>query len=277
MDDYLRTLFGLEGRVAIVTGGTGTLGSVMASGLAAAGARVGVLGRRLDRAEELAAEIVRTGGEAIALRADVLDQAELDAARDRILAEWGGIDILVNAAGGNLPNATTSPELSFFDLPSGALEQVIDLNLLGTLLPCQVFGRWMAQRPKPEGSIVTISSLSAQRALSRVVGYGAAKAAVEQLTRWLAAELARRYGSGLRVNAIAPGFFLSDQNRDLLLRPDGTSSERGAAIAAHTPAGRFGKPEELIGTLIWLCSPGATFVNGAVIIVDGGFNAFSGV
>jgi NAD(P)-dependent dehydrogenase (short-subunit alcohol dehydrogenase family) len=270
-----RALFSLEGQVAIVTGGTGTLGSAMARGLADAGAAVGVMGRRTDRAREIAQQIRENGGEAVELPADVLQWGALLEARQSAIARWGRIDILVNAAGGNVPGAVTEDDRTFFDLPAEALRKVVDLNLLGTILPCQVFGEAMAQRS--HGCIVTISSMAATRVLTRVAGYSASKAAVEQLTRWLAVDLARRFGAGMRVNAIAPGFFLAEQNRSLLTQPDGGLTERGETIIGHTPAGRFGEPEDLIGTLIWLCSPGAAFVNGAVVPVDGGFSAFSGV
>ena len=278
-DRLLDQLFGLDGRVAIVTGGTGTLGGAMVQGLAGAGARVGVLGRRGERAEEVAAAVRAAGGTAMALPADVLDRASLERARDTVLKEWGGIDILVNAAGGNVPAATLPDDQHVFDLPQDAFRQVFDLNLLGTLMPTQVFGEVMA-RPRtgePDGSIVNISSMAAQRTLTRVIGYSAAKAAVDNFTRWMATELARKYGEGLRVNAIAPGFFIAEQNRALLTNPDGSLTARGQTIVAHTPAGRFGAPEELVSTLVWLCGPGAAFVNGVVVPVDGGFSAFSGV
>jgi NAD(P)-dependent dehydrogenase (short-subunit alcohol dehydrogenase family) len=271
----LNALFSLEHQVAVVTGGTGVLGGAMARGLARAGAHVGVLGRRREQAEAVAQAIAAEGGDAIPLPADVLDREQLEAAREQLLARWGRLDILVNAAGGNVAGATVAPGASFFDLPAGGMEQVFALNLHGTLLPAQLFGAAMAQAGR--GCIVNISSMAAQRALTRVLGYGAAKAAVDNATRWLAVELARTHGAGLRVNAIAPGFFLGEQNRALLTNPDGTLSARGQTIVDHTPAGRFGEPEELLSTLIWLCGPGAAFVNGVVVPVDGGFSAFSGV
>jgi len=205
--------------------------------------------------------------------ADVLRKASLLAARDLVVERWGRVDILVNAAGGNVPGATLEPGASVFDLAEEAFRDVVDLNLLGTLLPAQVFGAAMGG----EGSIVNVSSMAAQRAITRVVGYSAAKAAVENLTRWLAVELARTEGPGLRVNAIAPGFFVGEQNRALLLEPDGSLTERGRTIVERTPTGRFGEADELVGTLIWLCGPGAAFVTGAVIPVDGGFGAYGGV
>ena len=275
MDEYLQTMFSLQGQVAIVTGATGVLGGAMAHGLAQAGALVGILGRRRERAEEVADAIRAAGGDAIALPADVLNKAELMAARDALIQRWGRIDILVNAAGGNVAAATVAADGSFFDLDDAALRQVIDLNLMGTLVPIQVFGAAMAQAGR--GAIINISSAAATRALTRVVGYGAAKSAVENTTRWLAVELARRHGAGMRVNAIAPGFFLGEQNRALLTNSDGSLTQRGQTIIDHTPAGRFGEDKELVGTLIWLCSPAASFVNGIVVAVDGGFGAFSGV
>jgi NAD(P)-dependent dehydrogenase (short-subunit alcohol dehydrogenase family) len=281
-DTYLKELFSLEGRVAVVTGGTGVLGGAMAQGLAQLGARVAVLGRNRERADKAVAAMTAAGGEAFALLADVNNQAELLKARDALLDHWGKVDILVNAAGGNVAAANVPDDASLFDVPKEAFEQVFDLNLMGTLLPTQVFGRAMVDRTKgtvekPEGCIVNVSSMAALRVISRVAGYSAAKAAVDNFTRWLAVELARKYGAGLRVNAIAPGFFVGEQNRALLLNPDGSLTARGQTIIAHTPAGRFGEPEELVSTLGWLCSPGARFVTGLVVPVDGGFNIFSGV
>jgi NAD(P)-dependent dehydrogenase (short-subunit alcohol dehydrogenase family) len=279
---YLQDLFSLRGRVAVVTGATGVLGGAMAEGLARAGARVGVLGRRDEKAREVTEEIEASGGEAMALPADVLDRGRLEAVCDAVLDRWGRVDILVNAAGGNVPDATVGDEESFFELSKEAFGEVFDLNLLGTVLPTQVFGEAMVRKHAgsangAEGSVVNVSSMAAQRPLTRVVSYAAAKAAVENLTRWLSVELARKHGPGLRVNAVAPGFFLGEQNRDLLLNKDGSLTERGRTIIDHTPARRFGKPEELVSTLLWLCSPASNFVNGIVVPVDGGFNAFSGV
>lgn len=271
----LEELFGLRGKVAVVTGATGVLGSVMARGLAGAGARLGILGRRLERAKDVAAEIERAGGEAMPLAADVLIREDLERSREHLLQRWGALDILVNAAGGNLPQATLTDGGSIFDLPVEAWRKVLDLNFLGTVLASQVFGQVMAEART--GCIVNISSMAALRALTRVPAYAAGKAAVENLTRWLSVELARKYGPGLRVNAIAPGFFIGEQNRTLLLNADGSFTPRGSRIMEHTPAGRFGEPDDLISTLIWLCGPGSRFVNGAVIPVDGGFSAFGGV
>jgi NAD(P)-dependent dehydrogenase (short-subunit alcohol dehydrogenase family) len=271
----LPELYSLEGQVAVVTGATGVLGGAMARGLARAGAKIGVLGRRREKAEAAVQTIEADGGDALALPVDVLDRGQLEAAREAVVEQWGRLDVLVNAAGGNMPSATLEPGQSFFDLPVEGMESVIALNLQGTLLPSQLFGEAMARAGG--GCVVNISSMAAQRAMTRVVGYGVAKAGVENATRWLAVELGRSFGAGLRVNAIAPGFFIGEQNRALLLNEDGSLTARGQTIIDHTPAGRFGEPDDLIGTLIWLCGPGAGFVNGVVVPVDGGFSAFSGV
>jgi len=255
----------LEGRTAVVTGATGAIGEAIARALADAGASIGVLARRRDRVEALASALPS----AVALEADVLDEESLRRARELTLERFGRIDILVNAAGGNVAAATVG-EWTFFELPEGALREVVDLNLLGTVLPSRAFGEAMLERG---GSIVNVSSMAAHRALTRVVGYGAAKAAVENFTRWLAVELA----PAVRVNAVAPGFFIGEQNRALLLAEDGSPTERGARILAATPAGRFGEPAEVAGAVVYLCSDAASFVTGAVLPVDGGFEAFSGV
>jgi NAD(P)-dependent dehydrogenase (short-subunit alcohol dehydrogenase family) len=258
-------LFGLDDRVAVVTGASGTLGGAIARGLAAAGARVGLLARRREPLDQLAESL---GDQAIVLQADVLDVVQLERARAALRERWGTVDILVNAAGGNVAAATVG-ERSFFELPRDALDEVMRLNFHGTVLPTQVFGAEMSA-----GSIVNVSSLAAHRALTRVVGYGAAKAAVENLTRWLAVDLAPQ---GVRVNAVAPGFFVGEQNRALLLDESGALTARGERIIAATPAGRFGEPDELAGTVVWLCSTAAAFVTGVVVPVDGGFSAFGGV
>ncbi|QIR40970.1 SDR family oxidoreductase [Tolypothrix sp. PCC 7910] len=273
----LDKLFSLQSQVAVITGGSGVLGGAIARGLGMAGARVAVLGRNEARAETVVKDIIGNGGESVAVLADVSDRAQLEIARDAILQRWGQIDILINAAGGNVPAATITPDATFFDMPHAAFEQVVSLNLVGTLLPSQVFGEAMIEKNLPRGCIVNISSMSAIRVISRVVGYSAAKAGIDNFTRWLAVELAQKYGDGLRVNAIAPGFFIGEQNRDLLLNPDGSLSDRGQKIIEHTPAGRFGEPEELLSTVIWLCSTGSSFINGVVVPVDGGFSIYSGV
>ncbi|MEH2073752.1 MAG: SDR family oxidoreductase [Nostoc sp.] len=276
-DLILNKLFSLKEQIAVVTGGSGVLGGSMARGLALAGARVVVLGRNEARVEAVVAEITANGGESMGVLADVSDRSQLQIARDKIIQHWGQIDILVNMAGGNIPAATITPDATIFDMPHTAFEEVVSLNLLGTLLPSQVFGQAMVEKKQPHGCIVNISSMSAIRVISRVVGYSAAKAGIDNFTRWLAVELAQKYGDGMRVNAIAPGFFIGEQNRDLLLNPDGSLTLRGQKIIEHTPAGRFGKPDELLSTLIWLCSSGSSFVNGVVVPVDGGFSIYSGV
>lgn len=267
--------FDLSGRVALVTGGSGALGRAMARGLAMAGARVALLARRPERLQEAVAEIEQLGGEALALPGDVLDRASLEKARETLLRRWDRLDILVNGAGGNVREATLEPGHAVFELTEEAFRKVIDLNLMGTILPTLIFGEVMARQRR--GVIVNVSSMAATRILTRVVGYSAAKAAVENFTRWMAVELARSYGEGLRVNAIAPGFFLGEQNRHLLLREDGSLTERGQAIIAHTPMGRFGEADDLIGTLVWLCSDASRFVTGVVVPVDGGFSIFTGI
>jgi NAD(P)-dependent dehydrogenase (short-subunit alcohol dehydrogenase family) len=209
------------------------------------------------------------------LKADVLDRIQLEAVRAAVIEQWGRVDILVNAAGGNIPQATVVGDLSFFDLSKEAFNQVLDLNLVGTLLPCQVFGQVMVQQES--GSIINISSMAAQQPLTRVVGYAAAKAGIDNFTRWLAVELAQKYGPALRVNAIAPGFFVGQQNRDFLLKADGSYTERGQLIIDHTPMGRFGQPKELVGAAVWLAGEASRFVTGIVIPIDGGFSAFGGV
>jgi NAD(P)-dependent dehydrogenase (short-subunit alcohol dehydrogenase family) len=266
----------LQGLVAVVTGGSGGLGSLLCDTLAGAGARVAVAGRRLDAAEPVAARIRERGGDARAVSCDVTETSSLRAARERVHELFGPVDILVNGAGGNHPHATTSEERSFFDLDMGALRGVIDLNLLGTMQACQVFGQDMAERSR--GVIINVSSMAAERPLTRVVGYAAAKAAVNNFTRWLAVHLAQTYGPGIRVNALAPGFFLTHQNQYLMVDAEsGALTPRGATIVDHTPMGRLGAAQDLAGTLLWLADPDNGFVTGAVVPVDGGFSAFSGV
>lgn len=275
MQEPVQKLFDLSGRTAIVTGGSGALGSGFARGLAQAGAGVIVLARNRDRVDAVVRAIEEAGGTAMGVSADVLQKNALRGARDEILERFGRIDILVNGAGGNVDAATLKPGDSIFRLNEAAFRRVFDLNLMGTLLPIQVFGEAMAK--SGSGSIVNVSSMAADRSITRVVGYSAAKSAVENVTRWMAVELARAFGEGLRVNAIAPGFFIGEQNRDLLLNEDGSLTDRGQTIISHTPMGRFGEANELIGTLLWLCSDAAKFVTGVVVPVDGGFSAFSGV
>jgi NAD(P)-dependent dehydrogenase (short-subunit alcohol dehydrogenase family) len=267
--------FEIKGKVAIVTGGTGVLGGSMAKGLARVGVKVGILGRRRENAELIVNDIVKEGGEAIALPADVLDENQLAIARDLILQKWGSIDILVNAAGGNMPGATVPPGKTIFDLSVDDFKKVIDLNLMGTVIPTMIFSKVMAD--KKNGVIINISSMAAQQAITRVVGYSSSKAAIDNFTKWMSVEMATKYGEGIRVNAIAPGFFIGEQNRKLLTNEDGSLTDRGKTIIAKTPMKRFGASDELNGTLIWLCSDASKFITGIVVPVDGGFSAFSGV
>lgn len=268
-------LFDLTGKVALVTGATGVLGGEMARALAQHGAKVAILGRNRERAEGLVATLTQQGYDALATPADVLDRASLEGALAAILKRFGRLDVLVNAAGGNMPGATLQPGDSFFALEESALRDVVDLNFMGTLLPTQLFGEALTKGG--EGSIINISSMAAMRSITRVVGYSAAKAAVDNLTRWLAMEFGQRYEGALRVNAIAPGFFVADQNRRLLLEEDGSLTARGRSIVDHTPLGRFGEAAELSGTLVWLASSASRFVTGVVVPVDGGFAVTSGV
>jgi NAD(P)-dependent dehydrogenase (short-subunit alcohol dehydrogenase family) len=270
-----KQLFSIENKNAIITGGTGVLGSVMARGLADAGAHVIIVGRRVDAGEKVVGEIQNAGGKASFFQADVLNKEDLLKVKEKILSTSGTIDILINGAGGNMAGATIPPDKTFFDLDTKAFQQVVDLNLLGTVLPSQIFGEVMAANKK--GIIINISSMSAFRPITRVVGYSAAKAAIDNFTQWLAVELAKKVGQGIRVNAIAPGFFITEQNRALLTNPDGTLTARGNAVINQTPFGRFGEADELVGTLLWLCSDASKFVTGVVVPVDGGFNAFCGV
>ncbi len=273
--EQLSQLFSLQDRVAIVTGGTGVLGGAMAHGLAAAGAKVAILGRRAEQAATVAQALEADGGTAIPLPADVLDRDQLLTARQAVLDRWGRIDILINAAGGNSPDAIVFNDVTFFNMQQQAFQKMLDLNLIGSLLPAQVFGETMAAAQR--GSIINISSMASERVLTRVIGYSAAKAAIDNFTRWLAVEMAHKYGEGIRVNAIAPGFFVGEQNRDFLLNPDGSYTTRGQQIVDQTPMDRFGEPDELIGAAVWLASDAAKFVTGTVVAVDGGFGVYSGV
>jgi NAD(P)-dependent dehydrogenase (short-subunit alcohol dehydrogenase family) len=274
--EELTRLYDFAGRTVVITGGAGVLGSEIACALVGCRANVAVLDRDPALADRLLTRIGTSVGRFRIVYGDVLDRTKLTAARDGILDEFGRVDALINAAGGNDPRATTGPDASFFDIPPEALRFVFDLNLLGTILPSQVFGRTMAEQAG--GVILNISSMSALRTLSRVPAYSAAKAAVSNFTQWLAVHMAQEYSPAIRVNAVAPGFFLTEQNRFLLTdRASGELTARGESIIAHTPMGRFGAPEDLLGTALWLLSPASAFVTGAVVPVDGGFSAFGGV
>ncbi|GAB3909277.1 SDR family oxidoreductase [Mucilaginibacter boryungensis] len=267
--------FSLKDKVIIVTGGTGILGGAFIKGIVSAGGAVGILGRNQQIAQERADEIVAAGGKAIALVADVMKEEELIAARDKVLAAFGRIDGLVNGAGGNMPGGVVQPDADVFKLNMDGLRQVMELNLWGTLIPTQVFGEAMVKTGK--GSIVNISSMASQRVITKVLGYTLAKTAIDSYTRWFAVEMANRHGDKLRMNAIAPGFFLTEQNRTLLTQPDGGYTDRGNLVLKQTPFKRFGEPDELIGALLWLLSDSSKFVTGTVVNVDGGFAVNSGV
>lgn len=268
--------YSLKDKVAVVTGASGVLCSQIAIGLAANGAKVAVLGRNADRAETVVKKVVDSGGVAVAFLTDVLDRESLEGARDRIIETFSTIDILVNGAGGNRSDATTGPEKSFFDLSLNAIKEVSDLNFLGTILPSQVFGKVLAE--KQGGVILNISSMAAYSPLTKTVAYSGAKAAVSNFTQWLAVHMNQEYSPKIRVNALAPGFFSTQQNKFLLYdKASGKLTPRGQTIIDHTPMGRFGKPEDLVGLVVFLCTDDAAFITGTVIPVDGGFNAFSGV
>ena len=258
------TSFDLTGRVAVVSGGYGVLGASLATGLADAGARVAILGRRRDAAQAKADEIRRTGAETMVLIADVLDEQAVRAARDELVSAWGRVDIMINAAGGHVP-AARNDDRSIFEVPTAAFDEVLRLNLHGTVIPTMAFAEVMAAQRK--GAIVNISSMAATRVLSGVLGYSIAKTGVDSFTRWMAVELARKHGDGLRVNAIVPGFFVTAQNRDVLVNADGTLTARSANIIEHTPMGRFGRPEELIGVVQWLCSDAWTEANFCKVFI----------
>ena len=266
--------FSLDGRVAIVTGGYGVIGGCIASALAARKARVVILGRRRDVAEEKVASLSRAGGDAMAVVGDVLDEAQMGVARDTVLGAWGRVDILFNGAGGNVSRARNDNR-PIFEVPLDAFDEVMRLNLHGTVVPSLVVGEAMARHGR--GSIINISSMAATSAISGTLGYSVAKSGIDSFTRWLAMDLARKHGDGIRVNAIAPGFFVSAQNRAVLVDDAGQPTARARTIIQRTPMGRFGRPDELLGAAQWLASDAASFVTGIVIPVDGGFSSFSGV
>jgi NAD(P)-dependent dehydrogenase (short-subunit alcohol dehydrogenase family) len=271
----LLKMYDFTGRTIVITGGAGVLCGAMARALVGCGANVAILARSREKGEATL-DGLSGPGRATVVVGDALKQETLRDAARAALDEFGRIDGLINGAGGNIPQATTRQDLNFFDLPEDALRHVLDLNLLGTILPCQIFGRQMAEQG--EGVIMNVSSMSAIRPLTRVVGYSAAKAGVDNFTQWLAVHMAQNYSPRIRVNAVAPGFFVTEQNRRLLIdEKTDEPTERGRSIIAHTPMGRFGKPDDLIGATLWLLSPASAFVTGVVVPVDGGFSAFGGV
>lgn len=267
--------FSLKGKVIVVTGGTGILGSAFVNAIVEAGGAVGILGRKESVAAERADAINKQGGKAIALVADVMNEQQLHTAKEKVLQVFGRIDGLVNAAGGNMPEGVLQPEQDIFSMNIEGMKKVMDINLWGTLIPTQVFGEAIAKTGK--GSIVNISSMNSKRAITKVLGYNMGKAAVDCYTQWYAVELARRYGDKIRMNALAPGFFLTEQNRYLLTTKEGGYTERGELVIRQTPFKRFGNPDELKGALVWLLSDASQFVTGAMICVDGGFSIFGGV
>lgn len=265
----------MKGKVAVITGGNGTLGSAFAKGLAKAGATVFILGRNEEKSATRVHEFKKIGLDIFAIQCDVLEENSVNAAVQEVLERAGKIDILINGAGGNMSGATIMPDQSIFDMPIDQFRKVNDLNLTGTVLPSMAFAKPMVKQGK--GCIINISSMAAQLPLTRVVGYSASKAAVDSFTRWMAVEMATKYGEGIRVNAIAPGFFIADQNRSLLLNKDNSLTARGETIISQTPMKRFGEPDDLISTVLWLCDDKSSFITGIVVPVDGGFSAFSGV
>ena len=268
-----KNLFCIKEKVILITGGCGILGSDMATYLAAEGAKIVILDRDKEKGEVLAGNIQKTGGDAIFLLTDVLKKEALEQNRADILAKYGKIDVLINAAGGNMPGATIAPDKTIFDLDVDAFKKVVDLNLFGTVLPTMIFAKAMVDNSA--GNIINIASESALRPLTRVAGYGAAKAAVANFTKYMAGELAQKFGPTFRVNALAPGFFITEQNRALLLNPDGSYTDRSKTILAHTPFNRFGEADELLGSIHYLISDASKFVTGTILVIDGGFDSFS--
>ena len=269
----MNNLFDIKGYVVAITGGTGVLGRTIAKYLALNGAKVIILGRKEDVGAEIVADIKKAGGECEFLKTDVMNQEVVQQNCDYIVEKYRRIDTLLNAAGGNMKGATITPEQTFFDLEAKQFQTVLDLNLTGTVIPTQVFLRPMVNQGK--GSIINFSSMAAFRPMTRVCGYAAAKAGISNFTAFMATECAKKFGEGIRVNAIAPGFFITEQNRSLLTNPDGTFTQRGQDVIRQTPFGRMGEPEELCGTIHYLMSDAAKFVTGTVAVVDGGFNCFA--
>jgi len=272
---YIEQIFKLQGEVVVITGGAGILATAIGNGLAQAGCKLVILDLDEKRAIKRAKEIVDMGGEAIGLSADVLDEDSLMKARAIILKKFDRINALINGAGGNMPGATIGPDQTFFDLKLDDLRKVMDLNFIGSVLPTMVFGKVMAD--EKSGSILNISSMAAGPVITRVMGYSASKAGISNFTQWLATEMAQKFGEGIRVNAIAPGFFIGEQNRSLLTNEDGSYTSRGQDVIRKTPMARFGEPDELVGAVMFLLSDAARFVTGIVMPIDGGFSAFSGV
>lgn len=276
ISEMVKNHYDFSGRAIAITGGGGVLCSEMAVALAACGAKMAILDRDAGLAQKVVDRIVQSGGTAIAVQCDVLSPDRMEEANRQVTDAYGFVDTLINGAGGNNPKATTNPSQPFFSLPPEALRFVFDLNIIGTILPSQVFGRSMAERK--QGVILNVSSMNAFRPLTRIAAYSAAKAGVSNFTQWLAVHMAQEYSPHIRVNALAPGFFLTDQNRFLLTdQATGALTERGKKIMDHTPMARFGTPEDLLGTVLWLLSPASAFVTGTVVPVDGGFSAYSGV
>jgi NAD(P)-dependent dehydrogenase (short-subunit alcohol dehydrogenase family) len=272
----LQTLFNVRGLTAVITGGSGQLGRTMAQALAQAGVQVAVVSLHAETAGTVAGAIQESSGRALGIACDVLDRAALERTLEQVTSTFGPVDILINAAGGNHPQATTTAEQTFFDLDMQAVSSVFGLNFAGTFQCCQVFGRGMAARG--QGCIINVASMNALRPLTRIPAYSAAKAAVANFTQWLAVHMAQEYSPRIRVNSLAPGFFLTEQNRFLMIDAEsGDPTPRGAAVLQHTPMGRLGESDDLVGTLLWLVSPASAFVTGIVVPVDGGFSAFSGV
>lgn len=267
--------FDIKDKVVVITGAGGVLCSTMAYEMAQLGAKIALLDIAEERIAAIAGEICQSGGEAISVACNVLETESITAAKDAVVARYGRVDVLINGAGGNKPAATASPELSFFDMPADSLSWVLNLNLLGTIYPTQVFGRQMAEQGF--GCVINISSMSAYTPLTNTVAYSAAKAAVSNFTSWMATHFAQNYSPKIRVNAIAPGFLHTQQNHYLLVNSDGTPSARGQKIIAGTPMGRYGRPEEMVGAIVYLCSEAASFVTGIVLPIDGGYNSYSGV
>ena len=267
--------FDLKNKVAVITGGGGALGGCIAQSLSLSGLKIAILDLTSESANNTVEMIEEQGGDAIGFAANVLSEDSIENVSQEIIKKWGRVDILLNAAGGNMPGATIAVDQTIFDLSMDDFKKVTELNLNGSVIPSLIFGKIMADQKS--GSIINYSSMSVDRVITRVVGYSASKAGIENFTRWMAVEMALKYGIGIRVNAIAPGFFVGNQNKKLLLNPDGSYTERGETIIRNTPMKRFGKAEELNGAIHFLCSDAAQFITGVVIPIDGGFSAFSGV